>query len=75
MHILSSGYIYGMGREVGSQLRQEHLNRWKTSEGSHQSKILMSKLLPSKIKELQSLSGRKLKAAVRLLTGHTTLEL
>jgi hypothetical protein len=28
-------------------LRQEHLNRWKTCKGCHQSKTLMSEPLPS----------------------------
>jgi len=38
-----------------------------------QSKTLMSEPLPSRKKELQTMSRPKLKAAVGLITGHTTL--
>ena len=55
------------------QLIHEHLNRWNTYCGCHQSKTLMSELLSSKTRELQAMSRQHLKVAVGLLTGHTTL--
>jgi hypothetical protein len=65
---------FAVGKEViRSHLRQEHLNRWKACKGCCQSKMLMSEPLPSKAKELQAMSRPKLKMAVRLLTGHTTV--
>jgi hypothetical protein len=54
-------------------LRQKHLNRWKTSKGFRQSKTLMSEPLPSRTKDLQTMSRQELKVAVVLLTGHKTL--
>ena len=54
-------------------MRQEHLNTWNTYCGCRQSKTQMSEPLSSKTKELQAKSRQHLKAAVGLLTGHTTL--
>ena len=61
-----------MGNEViRSHLIQEHLNKWKISSGAPVQHPNES--LPSKTKELQALSGQKLKVTVGLLIGHTTL--
>jgi hypothetical protein len=56
---------------IRSNWGQEHLNRWKTCKGCHQSKDLMSGPLSNKTKELQAMSRQKPKVAVRLFTGHT----
>ena len=53
-------------------MRQEHLNRWKTCEVCGKSKTLMIEPLSSRTKKLQAMSRQKLKAAVGLLTDHTT---
>jgi hypothetical protein len=65
---------FAVGKEViRRRLRQEHLNRWKTCKGCRQSKTLMSELLISKTKELQTISRQKLQMTVGPLTGHKTL--
>ena len=45
---------------IRSHSKQEHLNRWKTCKGCHQSKTLMSEPLSSRTKELQAMSTEKL---------------
>jgi hypothetical protein len=68
------GIPFVVGKEViRRHLRQEHLNRCKTSKGCGQSTTIMNESLPSRTKELQAMSRQKLKAAVNMLTGHTTL--
>jgi len=68
------GIPFDVGKEViRRHLRQEHLNRCKTSKGCGQSMTLMSESLPSRTKELQAMSRQELKVAEGLLTGHTTL--
>ena len=63
-----------VGKEViRRHLRQEHLNRCKTSKGCAQSTTLMSESLTSRTKELQATSRQKLKVSVGLSTGHITL--
>jgi ribonuclease HI len=63
-----------VGKEViWSHLRREHLNRWKTCEVCCHSNTVMSETLPSRKKELQAMSRQKLKVAVGMLKGHTTL--
>jgi hypothetical protein len=63
-----------MDKEViRSHLRVEHLDRWTTCKGCHQSKTLMSELRPSRTKELQAMIRQKLRVSVGLLTGCTTL--
>jgi len=51
------------------------MNRWQTCNGRRQSKKLMSETLQRRDKELLAMSRPKLKAAVRLITGHTILGL
>jgi hypothetical protein len=55
------GILFVVSQKViRSHLRQEHLNRWKTCKGCHQSKTLISEPLPRRIKELQAMNGQKL---------------
>ena len=54
-------------------LRQEHKNKWNTSEGCRQSETQMSEPVSSRTKGPQAISRQKLQVAVGLLTGHTTL--
>lgn len=66
--------LFVVSKEViWSHLRLEHLNKWKTCTGCHQSKNLMYEPLPSRTNELQAMSRQKLTVAVGLLAGHTTL--
>jgi hypothetical protein len=44
---------------IRSHLRQEHLNRRKTCKGCRQPKTRMSELLPSRTKDLQTMSRQK----------------
>jgi hypothetical protein len=55
-------------------MRQKRLNGQKACKGSRQSKILTSEPQPSRAKEIQVMIRPKMKGAVRLLKGHTTLE-
>jgi len=61
-----------VGKEViRSNLRPEC--RWKACKVFRQSQTLMSESLARRTKYLQAMSRLKLKVAVDLLTGHTTL--
>ena len=51
----------------------EHQAKWDVCTGSRQSKTLMRYLLFSRGNELLVVSTLRLRAAVGLLTGHTTL--
>jgi hypothetical protein len=63
-----------VGKEVsGSPLRQEYLNRWKAYNVYCYSKVLMSEPLPRRAEEFQAMRILKIKVAVVLLTGYTTL--
>jgi hypothetical protein len=60
----------------GSKLadaEQRHRDRWTACTGYRQSKVLMSYLLPSRGNELLAMNKLRLRAAVGLLTGHTSL--
>ena len=70
--LLASPFVVG-NEVIRSHLKQGHLYRWKTCKVCRQSETLMSGPLPSRTKEPQAMSRRKLKVAVVLLTGHTTL--
>ena len=70
--LLASPFVVG-NEVIRSHLKQGHLYRWKTCKVCRQSETLMSGPLPSRTKEPQAMSRRKLKVAVGLLTGHTTL--
>ena len=68
------GTSLAVGKEViTSLLRQKYLCRWKAGKGCRQSKTLVSEPMASRTKYLQAMSRSKLKVAVGLLTGHTTL--
>jgi len=68
------GIPFAVCKEViRSHLRQEHLNILKACHGCRQSKPLKKDSLPSRTRERQEMSRPKLKQAVGLLTGHTTL--
>jgi hypothetical protein len=63
---------------VGKKLVKRHLKlqqqaRWDTCTGYRQFKTLVRYLLPSRANELLAMSRLRLRAAVGLLTGHTTL--
>jgi hypothetical protein len=63
-----------VGKEVTrSHLRREHLNRLKTCKVCSTSETLMREPVSSRTKGPQAMSRQKLKVAVGLLTGHTTL--
>jgi hypothetical protein len=54
-------------------LEQRHRARWTTCTGYRQSKVLMRYPLPSKDNELLAMNKLRLRAAVGLLAGHTSL--
>ena len=58
---------------IRRHLRQENQNRWKTCKGCRQSETLMSGPVSSRTKGPQAMSRQKLRVAVGLLTGHTTV--
>jgi hypothetical protein len=58
---------------IKKQLEQRHRDRWTACTGYRQSKVLMSYLLPSRASELLVMNKLRLRAAVGLLTGHTSL--
>jgi hypothetical protein len=55
-------------KSSGLHVRQDHLNRWKTCKGCHQSKTLMSDSLPRSTKEFQAMSRQKLKGLLKKAT-------
>ena len=64
---------------VGEQIVTKHLElkhqaRWAACTGCRQSKVLMSYPLTSRANGLLAMSRLRLRAAVGLLTGHTTLK-
>jgi hypothetical protein len=58
---------------IKKQLELRHRARWTTCSGCRQSKVLMRYSLPTRANELLAMSRLRLKAAVGLLTGHTSL--
>jgi hypothetical protein len=58
---------------IKKQSEQKHRDRWTACTGYRQSKVLMSYLLPSGASELLAINKLRLRAAVGLLTGYTTL--
>jgi hypothetical protein len=58
---------------IKKQLEQRHRARWAACTGYRQSKVLMRYLLPSRASELLAMNKLRLRAAVELLTGHTSL--
>jgi ribonuclease HI len=58
---------------IRKQLEQRHRDRWAACPGYRQSKVLMSYLLPSRASELLAMNKSRLRTAVGLLTGHTSL--
>jgi hypothetical protein len=58
---------------IRKQLEQRHWARWTTCTGYWQSKVLMRYPLPSRANELLAMNKFKLRAAVGMLTGHTSL--
>jgi hypothetical protein len=54
-------------------LEQRHRDRWTACTVYRQSKVLMSYLQPSRASELLAMNRSRLRAAVGLLTGHTSL--
>jgi hypothetical protein len=58
---------------IKTQLELKHQAKWIACTGCRQSKVLMRYRLPSKASELLAMSKLRLRAAVGLLTGHTSL--
>jgi hypothetical protein len=58
---------------IKKQLKLKHQARWATCTGRPQSKMLMRYSLPGRANELLAMSRLGFRAAVGLLTGHTTL--
>jgi hypothetical protein len=58
---------------IKKQLEQRHRDRWTACTGYRQSKVLMRYFLPSRVSELLAMNKSRLRVAVGLLTGHTSL--
>jgi predicted Zn-ribbon and HTH transcriptional regulator len=58
---------------IKKQLEQRHRARWTACTGYRQSKVLVRYLLPSRASELLAMNKSRLRGAVGLLTGHTSL--
>ena len=72
-HIVGIPFVVG-NEVIRRHLRQEHQNRSKTCKGCGQSETLMSGPVSSRTKGPQAMSRQKLRVAVELLTGHTTVK-
>jgi hypothetical protein len=69
-----SAIPFSIGKNlIKKQLEQRHRARWTTCTGYQQSKVLMRYPLPSRANELLAMNKLRLRAAVGLLTGHTSL--
>jgi hypothetical protein len=65
---------FSVGKKlIKKQLELEHQARWTASANRRQSKMLMRYPLPGRANELLARSRLRLRAAVGLLTGLTTL--
>ena len=70
----SAAIPFSVGKNlIKKQLEQKHQARWTACTGCRQSKVLMRYPLPSKANELLTMNKLRLRAAVGLLTGHTSL--
>jgi hypothetical protein len=70
----SAALPFSVGKNlVKKQLEQRHQARWAACAAYQQSKVLMRYPLPSRTNELLAMNGLRLRAAVGLLTGHTSL--
>jgi hypothetical protein len=58
---------------IKKQLEQRHWTRWTACTGYRQSKMLMRYPLPSTASELLAMNKLRLRDAIGLLTGHTSL--
>jgi ribonuclease HI len=58
---------------IKKQLEQRHRDRWTACTGYRQSTVLMRYPLPSRASELLAMNKLRLRVAVGLLTGHTSL--
>jgi hypothetical protein len=58
---------------IKKQLEQRHRDRCTACTGYRQSKVLMRYPLPSRASELLAMNRSRLRIAVGLLTGHTSL--
>jgi hypothetical protein len=58
---------------IRKQLEQKHQARWTACTGCRQSKVLMRYSLPSRASELLAMSKLRLRLAVGLLTGYSSL--
>jgi hypothetical protein len=58
---------------IKKQLEQRHRTRWITCTGYRQSEVLMRYSLPSRANELLAMNKLRLRAAIGLLIGHTSL--
>jgi hypothetical protein len=58
---------------IKKQLEQRHWARRTACTGHQQSKVLMRHPLPSRTNEVLAMNKLRLRAAVELLTGHTSL--
>ena len=65
---------FSVGKKlIKRHLELEHQAKWDACIGYRLSKILMGYLLPSTANEYLAMSSLRLRAAVGLLTGHTSL--
>ena len=65
---------FSVGRNViKKQLEQRHHARWTACTGCRQSKMMMRFSLPTRANQLLAKSKLRLRAAVGLLTDHTSL--
>jgi hypothetical protein len=58
---------------IKKSLEQRHQARWTACTGSRKFKVLLRYPLPSRANELLAMNRLRLRAAVGLLTGHTSL--
>jgi hypothetical protein len=58
---------------VKKQMEERHRDRWAACTEYRQSKVLMRYPLPSRANDLLAMNKLRLRAAVGLLTGHTSL--
>lgn len=69
-----AGVPFAVGKEtIRSHLSREHLIKWKTSKSCRQAKLLMKNTNVSRTNELLTMSRQRLRVAVGLLTGHSSL--
>ena len=69
-----TGIPFAVGKEIiKGRLKREHLARWEKLKTCRQARTLMKDSRPGRAKELLALSKQKLRMALGLLTGHSSL--